>query len=485
MSTAGRKRGIQVGMALLAASLAASWMTGTGAQTESANTPEPPVTKAPRPTTIPKDLAGCSTAECHSETKAFTRLHGPMYVNACDACHVVVDPKLHLFKLPMAENLLCTNCHELELDDDLMLHEPVVRGACMDCHSPHGGATEDLLRSEQYGAMCVRCHDELSGAHNLSHGPAIAGACNACHEPHASKGRKLLELDGTALCLQCHVSLEVEIETARVVHEPVLNDCQLCHNPHETRNPSLLISEPTALCVRCHEDIHETVDHAKNPHGAILTERACLNCHSPHASDHERLLRNDVEQLCFTCHDKVIERSDGSLIANMKALIESGKSLHGPVSKGNCVACHEIHGGDNSRLLVREYTETMYVPFDASRYALCFGCHDEALVNLKQTTKATDFRNGDLNLHYVHVHRDKKGRSCGICHDAHAADRQRHIYETVPFGPGGWKLPIFFRRVEGGGSCASGCHQSLSYRRDDPVIYTPGPEGSKNLESDD
>lgn len=236
---------------------------------------------------------------------------------------------------------------------------------------------------------------------------------------------------------------------------------------------ALLIEEPPGLCVSCHEDIAHTIDTAKTQHGAITSEGACLNCHDPHASDYPRLLKNDVSSLCFQCHDKEIELEDGVKLTNMKALIETGSSLHGAIAEDNCVACHEIHGGSNRRLLVREYADALYYPFQESAYALCFGCHDKALVTLKKTTTATAFRNGSTNLHYVHVNRDKKGRTCHVCHDSHASDRDRHIHDTVPFGPGGWELPIGFERIGDGGRCASGCHASFLYSRTDPVLYPP------------
>ncbi len=439
------------------------------------NPPRAPQGDASR--AIEPRFAGCMATDCHPGKKAYPFLHGPMFVDACDTCHVLSEPKTHLYELARTPEKLCVFCHEFDIDHDAMIHQPFEQGICLPCHNPHGGDTPSLLKSDHYSDLCLSCHDDLLGTRNLIHGPASAGACGACHEPHASKERMLLDLDGRAMCLRCHVSLDIEIETARVVHEPVLNDCQLCHNPHATDNPSLLLDEPAALCMKCHEDIHQTVEHAKTSHGALLTERSCLNCHSPHASDHPRLLSNDIESLCFECHNKEIVLDDGRRIANIEAIIETGTSLHGPVASGNCVACHEIHGGDNSRLLVRAYSGKLYAPFSKGQYALCFGCHDQALATQAQTTTATRFRNGQTNLHFVHVNRDHKGRTCSVCHDAHAAKRDEHIHEAVPFGPGGWKLPIQFQRIGDGGSCASGCHKSLQYSRSNPLIYTPRPEG--------
>ena len=85
----------------------------------------------------------------------------------------------------------------------------------------------------------------------------------------------------------------------------------------------------------------------------------------------------------------------------------------------------------------------------------------------------TDFRNGDRNLHHVHVNRERKGRTCRACHETHASSRDKHIRDSVPFGEGGWELPIGFERRANGGSCAPGCHTPYAYDRVDPVPYEP------------
>ena len=36
---------------------------------------------------------------------------------------------------------------------------------------------------------------------------------------------------------------------------------------------------------------------------------------------------------------------------------------------------------------------------------------------LKQESTITSFRDGQRNLHVVHVNRDDKGRTCKTCHD--------------------------------------------------------------------
>lgn len=427
----------------------------------------------PAPTTvIPRE--GCVTSECHPGIKDRPYLHGPARTNGCDGCHTLTDAAKHTFKPIRDRHEMCAFCHTPETPPGATrLHEPFAKNECLSCHDPHGSTESRLLRGERYADSCTACHKDMTGAHDRVHGPASVGACGACHEPHAARLPKLLREEGRGLCLKCHVRTDLEIRTKPVVHAPVLGDCQTCHDPHATDQPGLLTRDPAALCTECHQDIANKLSSATTQHAAATTKRACLNCHSPHASDHAALLKDTPQNLCFECHNQPVELPDGTKLVNMKKVIETGKSLHGAITQKGCVECHEIHGGGHRRLLTNEYPSDVYYPFSESSYALCFSCHDKQLVLLATTPNATNFRNGDLNLHYVHVNRDKKGRTCKLCHDAHAASRDKHIRDEVPFGKKGWKLPIRFVALPTGGKCSAGCHAAYEYNRDQPIIYPP------------
>lgn len=418
---------------------------------------------------VPRE--SCVTAECHPKVKDYPYLHGPLRVNGCDGCHELTDASTHTYRKLGEGASMCALCHIPEAIDAPYSHEPFTEGACLSCHNPHGGHGTRLLRGENYADACMTCHNDITGAKDDVHGPASVGACGACHEPHTSKLPKLLVAEGRDLCLKCHIRTGLEIESQPVVHQPVLGDCRVCHDPHATNHQAILVENAQKLCEDCHQDVASTEQNASVHHAAVTTNRACLNCHEAHAGSHADLLRKDVKELCFECHDKPVEMPDGSRLINMKALIETGKSLHGAITERGCAECHEIHGGGFRRLLTNEYPSDLYYPFSESAYSLCFSCHDRALVMLPKTDSATGFRNGTENLHYVHVSKDEKGRSCNLCHDAHAASSEKHIRDSVPYGPSGWLLPIKYTALPDGGSCASGCHQVLVYNRVDPVAY--------------
>jgi hypothetical protein len=75
-----------------------------------------------------------------------------------------------------------------------------------------------------------------------------------------------------------------------------------------------------------------------------------------------------------------------------------------------------------------------------------------------------------VNLHFIHVNRDRRGRTCRTCHDLHGSNLPRHLAETVPFEGSGWAMPIGFRATGTGGACAPGCHEPQTYDRLDPSV---------------
>ena len=83
------------------------------------------------------------------------------------------------------------------------------------------------------------------------------------------------------------------------------------------------------------------------------------------------------------------------------------------------------------------------------------------------TTTLTGFRNGDKNLHYVHVNKNPKGRTSRACHEVHAGKQANHIRERVPFGK--LSYPIRYTKTPNGGSCIVGCHVKRGYDRVNPV----------------
>jgi hypothetical protein len=131
-----------------------------------------------------------------------------------------------------------------------------------------------------------------------------------------------------------------------------------------------------------------------------------------------------------------------------------------------CASCHKPHGSEIPKNLKHNFVEKFYNSYDPELYELCFKCHKDTLVKDERTTYLTNFRNGDRNLHYLHVNR-KKGRTCIACHEVHMGSQAMQIRNLTPFG--GWQLPIKYAKTTSGGKCLESCHILKEYDREKPV----------------
>jgi predicted CXXCH cytochrome family protein len=113
----------------------------------------------------------------------------------------------------------------------------------------------------------------------------------------------------------------------------------------------------------------------RSVHGPVA-KKECGACH---ATDFSNRLKVEKQELCWMCHD----REDFG-----------GEVVHGPVAAGYCGGCHDAHRSDHRFLLMRAPAE------------ICEYCHDE------------------LNFEVLPDHRVEQGDDCQSCHDAHAAGRR-------------------------------------------------------------
>ncbi len=298
------------------------------------------------------------------------------------------------------------------------------------------------------------------------HAPYEIGECSICHERSDPQDPGQLIGEANALCSDCHDIFDDMLAGFANVHPPVEISCVNCHNPHNSAFTSLLHADTVGLCTSCHEEINDTITHAEVKHDAVNTGRACLNCHDPHASNVEALLTALPFDLCVACHgeDGMVDES-GKALTNLKTLLETSHMQHDPVLNKDCSACHKTHGGANFRMLTDAYPDRFYAPYDAANYDLCFSCHEIDVFETEFTSTLTGFRDGTQNLHYLHVNKEKRGRTCRACHEVHAAPQEHMIREGVPYGSSGWILKINFDRTETGGSCAKTCHPTKAYNR--------------------
>ncbi len=309
-----------------------------------------------------------------------------------------------------------------------------------------------------------------------SHAPYEMGECGICHTGDDPADPGPVEGSVTELCYGCHEAIEQAMKQSRAVHAAVEDDCTYCHNPHNAAYRMLLIEKSPKLCADCHEDVWEEATEAPVRHDSVESGDGCLNCHSPHASNVDSLLKGLAYDLCVDCHseDGLVDEQ-GRKLTGFGELLASNPVVHGPIAAQDCSACHTPHGGKIFRLLVTRYPEKFYAPFDPENYELCFSCHNEEVVSAERTTTLTGFRDGDQNLHFVHVNKKDRGRTCRACHEVHAAPQEHLVRDGVPYGKSGWILKINYTRTPNGGSCAKTCHGELSYDRSKTPVSGSAP----------
>jgi len=403
--------------------------------------------------------ADCTTSECHTEFKKMKNVHFPAG-DDCTRCHDKIGE--HKFKM-VEQRELCFDCHD-ENRKRKYVHEAVTSLECSSCHNSHGGNYKYYLLSERIDTMCFECHDQAPMTKKVVHQPLAEGDCTGCHKPHSSDHPVLLISKKEEFCVKCHEDMAFLLKKSKKlkVHSIVVEGCENCHNPHSTDYKYMLTAAPGDICGSCHEEIGEKAKSAKFKHLALGKEKKCLTCHEAHCSDFESNLIKKQTELCIDCHNKWIKGTDGKEF-NIYKMVKDNPFKHQPIEGGECQGCHDPHGSNSYKILNAPYPPRFYSEFKVENYELCFQCHDSALAEIKVTSKATNFRDGTQNLHYLHVNM-KKGRTCRVCHEAHASTSKKLIRETTPFGK--WSLPIGFKKSPSGGSCLSGCHKLESYSKD-------------------
>jgi predicted CXXCH cytochrome family protein len=422
------------------------------------------------------DAGSCVTSECHSGVTQHETVHSPVKEGNCLGCHkqkTAVHPAKKgqpSFVLIADGAKLCYKCHDK--GKGWVMHEPVREGDCLSCHRPHGSAGPFLLDvGENQRSLCFECHDSEPFEQEFVHGPVSLGVCTYCHTPHKTTQRGLLKDKPQELCLGCHADFAKGMKDAKIVHSAVSKQtCIACHNPHASAEKGLLKYKSERLCFQCHTDIDRKFRLSKTKHTALYKDAKCGNCHLVHFAEYESLLFKEEMELCIGCHNKDDKTKSDALRNIQKELEGKNKKLHGPLKEKKCSLCHDPHGGEHAKLIKGAYPGTFYAPYRSGIYDFCFSCHDGNMLKSEYTTKDTSFRNGDQNLHFLHVVNDRKGRSCNSCHESHASDGQKLISKKgASFGE--WRVPIRFEMTDTGGSCVPGCHSMVAYDRKKSIDY--------------
>ena len=429
------------------------------------------VVPAPKPTERIAMDVGCVTPQCHARYASAAQIHEPVLEGTCSACHEA-DGGNHTFAVKANGNELCLTCHDTG-KSGIHRHSPIDDPGCLGCHDPHVSETAGLLHENSVEKQCKTCHEKI--LKRINHEPFDQGFCTSCHDPHeADNDLFLVGGEESAHCFTCHKKIQSTLDSNAFDHAGIAYQCSACHSGHSTDLPYLLKGTPKELCSACHAEMMAAMETATVGHDAVLKGQRCFQCHAPHGSDHPGLLRaGDQTTTCLQCHDAEVTTHDGKVIPSMTEVLRDSKFRHGPLQADDCVSCHTVHGGNKRALLVDRLSKKFFAPFDLTNFSLCFDCHSSELVTTQYTSTATDFRDGTVNLHYLHINRKKHGSSCRSCHAVHGSNQPRLIASAVAYEGSDWLMPIQFKLTPTGGRCAPGCHGPMSYSRAKAMSVEP------------
>jgi predicted CXXCH cytochrome family protein len=274
--------------------------------------------------------------------------------------------------------------------------------------------------------------------------------------------RNLYEPADEPKCTDCHSALVEK----KVVHAIMNDGCDVCHQVKVSEHPEkvskglFLTDFVPGLCYTCHEGVKKDIDTMRVVHQAVKEKKQCMNCHSPHSSDEKKLLIGKRTDICLSCHNKEIV-SNGKTTKNIGQLVKNSKVVH-PALAGGCTSCHKPHASSENFLLISAYPVGQYARGVKDTFAICWECHDSDLLELAKTTTSTGFRNGEKNLHKLHLS-GPRSKSCSMCHDVHASNSKFLILDKIAFGK--WSFTMNYVPADSGGTCSPGCHGSATYKR--------------------
>lgn len=186
----------------------------------------------------------------------------------------------------------------------------------------------------------------------------------------------------SATCLtgSCHQ----ELKSFARLHEPVIEgECLACHERVVSEHPlkkGRSFKLVTDGAALCLE-CHDAFAPASGKLHIAVAEGECLACHNPHGGSKVGLLRakGDLKVICFECHDaEPFEQA----------------YVHGPVAAGVCLECHDPHQSGYPALLLQDPK------------SMCLGCHADLVDGLENSTL---------------IHAPLQDENCSACHEVHGA----------------------------------------------------------------
>jgi DmsE family decaheme c-type cytochrome len=269
---------------------------------------------------------------------------------------------------------VCKDCHEAQYNKFIgSIHgkkaipgNPANREGCESCHGPgaqhveKGGgrgvaifAFSRKMDPNTRDSKCLVCHGETRDLPfwNLSRHKTMQVTCDNCHSIHSPvQVKDFLKAQEPDLCFGCHRNIRAQ--TNKQSHHPIREGkikCSSCHNPMGTANIKGMIKADSVNDL-CYKCHTEKRGPYAFEHPPVPEN--CLNCHEIHGSNHTKLLVRKVPFICQSCHTATGHPSRPH--TNFHSFGGPATANKNKFFARSCLNCHgNIHGSSLSQFFVR------------------------------------------------------------------------------------------------------------------------------------
>jgi hypothetical protein len=280
--------------------------------------------------------------------------------------------------------------------------------------------------------------------------------CQLCHQP--------LETGQAELCLDCHMPVEVQIQTGSSLHGVIerADRCSDCHSEHQGRDFDLLRDalvrfdhSVTTFSLDWHQLDYDAAPmkctgcHAMAPEFSFTVEK-CEECHRTEDSDFIQQHVRDFGKACLDCHDGkdrmtgFDHQTTGFPLQGKHAAVacvgchagvgfentpsqcmdcHAEPEIHRGAFNSECVSCHSPQAWKPASLNGRHFIHAVQAGFSLERHGIdyagalmtCKSCHPDS-IDVFGLPACIDCH-ANQEAAFMDQHTSQFGTECLACHD--------------------------------------------------------------------
>jgi predicted CXXCH cytochrome family protein len=376
----------------------------------------------------------------------------------------------------------CTSCHDAHDNQygNFLVMDNIASALCLQCHAPSHWDTSDHATS-----LATWNGSGPNPWPHTGRTTVAANACEGCHNPHAAATPKRLLNFATPEdnCYSCHsgtvAAKNIALEFGKISIHPITVNAAV-HDPTED-----IINPPRhVVCADCHNP------HAAKGGGPALAPAATgalAGVRGVNAAGTEVLAVANEYELCFRCHGDSTARGAATVPrlypeTDTRVQFDPGYTSFHPIEAAGkntgvpsliqpnwttaslmyCTDCHNNdqgpntggsgpngpHGSVYAPLLERRLLFTDGTTYNPANFALCYKCHDSAVVD------------SDLNTswQYHREHIETFKAACTTCHDSHASTQPHLINFNTTYVLPYNGVTAYVSTGPNRGNCTLTCH---------------------------